>query len=155
MLELTTDMTEVVTLGPPGVTVMVGIVVVTAEPPIVAERVVAVPDTTPVKVAVYVPFDASDVALIEPVEVPPALANTIAEPPLVSAFPAASFAVRVNVTAEPLETVGFDTVSIEVAGEIAPGITVTVGAVEVMLEPPTLALIVVAVPDVTPVKFAV
>ena len=44
--------TEVVLLGPPGVTVTVGIAVVTLTPPTVALTVVAVPDTIPVKIAV-------------------------------------------------------------------------------------------------------
>ena len=43
----------------------------------------------------------------------------------------------------------------EVAGEIAPGLTVTVGRVEETAEPAMFAVIVVAVPATNPVKVAV
>ena len=51
-LEDETVTVEVFTEAVPGVTVTVGRVVVTEVPPMVALRVVAVPETTPVKVAV-------------------------------------------------------------------------------------------------------
>ena len=76
-------------------------------------------------------------------------------PPVVKLFPAASFACSVTVVDEPVTTEANDTPTVDVATEIAPGVTVTVGIAVVTATPPIVALIVVAVPDVTPVNVAV
>ena len=70
-------------------------------------------------------------------------------------LPAASRALTVTVTLPPEVTVGEATVTKELAGAIAPGVTVIVGRVVDTAEPPIVAPIVVAVPDSTPVKVAV
>jgi hypothetical protein len=59
----------------PGRTVICGSVLVTLEAFTVAEIVVAVPDTRPVKFAVKVPSRWSVTAPIEPVDVPPERVN--------------------------------------------------------------------------------
>jgi hypothetical protein len=89
-----------------------------------------------------------------PFEVPPERATATVSPPAVSWFPAASFAVIVTVTPEPEATEPAETPTVDWASETAPGVTVTVGRVEVIAEPPIVAFIVVAVPDTTPVKVA-
>jgi hypothetical protein len=139
----------------PTVTWTVGSVVVTAAPPIVAPIVRAVPARTPVKVAVYVPFPLSVVALIVPVLVPPEAANTTVEPPVAKLLPAASFACSVSVTALPETTVPADTLTTDWVVEIAAGVTWTVGSVVVTATPPIVAPIVRAVPAAIPVKLAV
>jgi len=140
---------------PPTVTWIVGSVVVTAVPPIVAPIVVAVPATAPVNDAVYVPFPWSVVAPIVPVLVPPVAVNTTVAPPVDRLFPAASFACSVTVSALPDATVALATLTIDPAAEIAPTVTWTVGKVVVTAVPPTVAPIVVAVPATAPVKVAV
>ena len=137
------------------ITVTGGNVDVTAVPPIVAWIVVAVPAVTPVKVAVYVPLLWSVVAPIVPVLDPPEAVKTTVEPPVVRLFPAASLACKVSVSLLPEATVGLDTLTVEVVTETGPGVTATVGSVEVTGEPPIVAPIVVAVPASTPVKVAV
>ena len=91
----------------------VGIVEVTADPPIVALIVVAVPEVVPVNVAVYVPFELSVTEPNVPLEVPPDRVNATVRPPLVSWLPAASFAVRVTVTPDPEATVPEETETID------------------------------------------
>jgi hypothetical protein len=49
-------------------------------------------------------------------------------------------------------TVALATVIIDVAGEIAPGVTVTVGEAVLILLPPMVAEMEVAVPATTPVN---
>lgn len=97
----------------------------------------------------------SVVAVILPVEVPPERENTTVKPPAVKLLPLASLAVKVKLIEFPDKTVGLDTVTKDCDNENAPGLTVIVGKVEVMANPPTVALIVVAVPETTPVKVAV
>src|SRR6266513_3729211 len=70
----------------PGETVIVGALLVTAAPLIVAPIVVAVPASTPVNTAVYTPLPLSAVALIVPVLVPPERVNTTTAPPVVMSF---------------------------------------------------------------------
>ena len=89
-----------------------------------------------------------------PVEVPPDLVNTTVDPPVVKLFPAASLAVSVNVIPAPDCTVLVETLTKEVAGLMAPALTVTVGEAVVTDTPPMVAKIEVAVPAVTPVKTA-
>ena len=140
----------------PGVTVMVGKVDVTATPPIVALIVFAVPASTPVNVAVYVPFPLSVVDPIVPVLVPaPVVLKTTVEPPVVRSFPAASLAWSVNVAVDPETTVASEVVTTDWAVLIAPGVTVIVGNVDVTGLPPMVALMVLAVPARTPVNVAV
>jgi hypothetical protein len=67
----------------PGTTVTVGSVDVTADPPTVAPMLRAVPASTPVKVAVYVPLPLSVVAEKFPVLVPPLPVKMTEEPPAV------------------------------------------------------------------------
>ena len=88
------------------------------------------------------------------VEVPPEFPNKIADPPVVRLLPAVSFAVRVKRTELPDETVPALIVTTEVPTAMGPGITVRVGNVEVSATPPTVPVIVVALPAVTPVKEA-
>src|SRR5213076_2216596 len=91
-----------------------------------------------------------------PVLVPPENPNATVSPPVVSELPAASFASRRSVTAEPEATVPLDAVITDVAGEIAPGDTAIVGnGVAVTGAPLIVAPIVVAVPATTPVNTAV
>jgi hypothetical protein len=90
-----------------------------------------------------------------PLAVPPERVNATVSPPAVSWFPAASFAVRVTVEVAAEAIVAAETVISDWASETAPGVTVTVGSVEVIAEPPIVEVIVVAVPEVVPVKVAV
>ena len=136
-------------------TVTVGKVEVIATPPIVPVIVVAVPETTPVKVAEYVPFVLSVVPLTVPVEVPPVREKTTVDPPVDKLFPAASRACKVMLMEFPEETVADDKLINEVAVEIVPGVTVIVGSVVVTAVPPMVAPMVVAVPASTPVNVAV
>ena len=69
-------------------------------------------------------------------------------------LPAASRAWSVRVAVEPERIVPDDVETVEVAVAIAPGFTV-IDVVEVTAFPPIVAWIVVAEPDVTPVKVAV
>jgi hypothetical protein len=94
------------------------------------------------------------VALIEPVEVPPLFAKLTVAPPEEILLLFKSFALRVKVTALPEATEAELTVTTELAAEMAPAFTVTVGRVVVIKEPPMVARIVVAVPEATPVKVA-
>ena len=92
---------------------------------------------------------------IVPVLVPPEVENTTTEPPEVSELLLASFAISHNVTDEPDATEELETVISEFEREMAPGFTVIVGMMVVTVVPPTCAVSVVAVPDVTPVNVAV
>jgi hypothetical protein len=148
---LTTDWLVELALG---ITVTVGMVLVTATPPIVAPMVVALPATIPVKLPVYVPFPLSVVTPTVPVLVPPENEKTTVSEPVVRLLPAASFACSVSVTASPDATVAFDTLTTDPAVEIAPTVTWTVGSVLVTATPPIVAPMVFAVPARTPVKLA-
>ncbi len=86
----------------PGFTVRVA-VELTAAPPMVALTVVAVPETTPVNVAVYAP-PVNVIAPKLPVLVPPDRENTTVSPPLVMAFPELSRGVSVTETVLPALT---------------------------------------------------
>lgn len=97
----------------------------------------------------------SVVAEIDPELIPPDFEKTTARPPAVSVLPAASFVVKVRVSLDPEVNVPLDTLTKDCASETAPGVTVTVGKVEVTVDPPIEAEIVVAVPEVVPVKVAV
>jgi hypothetical protein len=55
----------------------------------------------------------------------------------------------------PDGTVAEDKLIVEVAAKMVPGTTVIVGSVEVIADPPIVALIEVAVPDTTALKVAV
>ena len=101
------------------------------------------------------PFALSVVAPIVPVLVPPENEKTTVAPPVVIAFPAASFASSVSVPPTPDATVSFDTVTTDVAAEMPPGVTVIVGGAVPTGAAFTVAPIVVAVPTVTPVNVAV
>lgn len=150
-----TETTDVDAEIAPGVTVTVGIAVVTFAPPIVAWIVVAVPARRPVKDAEYVPLPLSVTVPIVPVLVPPDLVNAIVELPVEMLLPFASLAWSVIVTLDPEATVAEETDTVDWAAEIAPGVTVTVGIVVVTGVPPMVALTVVAEPAVTPVNEAV
>ena len=88
-----------------------------------------------------------------PVLVPPVAVNTTVAPPVVMLLPAASFAVSVSVIRLP-EFTEAAALTTEVAAEMAPGVTLTV-VVFVAVTVLTVAPMVVAVPDVTPVNDAV
>src|ERR1041384_2573245 len=128
MLPLDTVTVEVTAEIRPGVTVTVGSAVLTGVALIVAPIFVAVPATRPVNVAVYVPLALSVVLLIVPVLVPPLFVNATVAPPAVSALPAASWPVSGSVTPAPDVTDPLDTDTSDVAAEMAPGITATVGS---------------------------
>jgi hypothetical protein len=99
----------------------------------------------------------SVVTPIVPVLVPPDAKKTTVAPPAVRLFPAASFPCSVSVLVLPDATVPLDTLTTDpvAAVEIAPGVTVTVGSVDVTAAALMVAWIVVAVPARTPVKIAV
>jgi hypothetical protein len=77
-------------------------------------------------------------------------------PPVVKALPDESRVVRVTVTEDPEATVeGLPVMAtVDRASEAGPGVTVTVGRVDVTEAPPIVAEIVVAVPAVVPTKLA-
>ena len=140
----------------PELTVMVGSVVVTAAPSIVALMVFAVPASTAVNVAVYVPSPLSVVDPSVPVLVPgPVVVNTTVLPPTVRLFPAASRACNVSVAVPPDSTVPLEVVTTDCAVLAGPGITFTVGDTVVTALPPIVAVMLFAVPASTPVKVAV
>ena len=89
-----------------------------------------------------------------PAEVPPIVPKTTVFPPEVNIFPFRSFAVKVSVMLEPDVTVLEETAMVDDETESAPAFTVTAGAEEIRLTPPMLPTILVAVPEVTPVKIA-
>jgi hypothetical protein len=95
------------------------------------------------------------VAEIFPVEVPPVCEKTTGVPPLVRLFPAASRAIKVRVRLFPLATVAAEAVTRDCVKDRGPGVTVTVGIAEDTGVPPMVAVIVVGVPEITPVKVAV
>jgi hypothetical protein len=154
-----TDTREVATDAGPGVTVNVGCVVVTADPFSVAEIARAVPATTPVNAALYVPLLLSVTAPIVPVLVPdPASAKATVAPPAGRFTPAASFACRLIVSVEPLATVAALTDTVDVAADGPPpaaALTVIVGDALVTGVPPIVAPMLRAVPAVVAVNVAV
>ena len=101
------------------------------------------------------PLLLSVVAPTDPVDTPPERENATVLPPVTLALPFASLAVRVNVMVWPDATVEEETVTVEVAADGIPGITITVGKVEVIGVPPIEAAMVVPVPDTAPVKLEV
>ena len=117
-------------------------------------RVVAVPETAPVKFAVYVPSPTFVVLPKVPVEVPPELPKVMVSPLVIRLF-AASRAVRVATTALPEATLAADTAKVDVAREGAPLPTVTLGLPLVIALPLIFPDTVVAVPATTPVKLEV
>ena len=155
MVSAPTVSTEVTGDAAPAVTVIVGSVEVTAPAPIVACTVVLVPAATAVKIAVYVPLAWSVVGPTLPPLVPPVTVNATVDPPAVNALPAASRACSVSVAVPPEPIVSLDTVMTDVAAEITPGVTATVGGVEATGAELIVAPTVVAVPARTPVNVAV
>ena len=93
-------------------------------------------------------------ALMAPVLVPPANPNTTVAPPVVSAFPAASLACKNSVSTPPDVSDAANTVTVDVAAEMAPAPTVIVGSAVPTGVALTVAPIVVALPAVTPVNVA-
>jgi hypothetical protein len=89
-----------------------------------------------------------------PVETPPLLLKATVSPPEVKLLAAASLVLRVTVMAEPELTVPLETLTNDWANEKVPGDTVTVGNTDVIADPPTVEVIVVAVPAVVAVKMA-
>ena len=87
-----------------------------------------------------------------PLDPPPLLKNETLKPPEESVLLEASFAVSVAVTDCPEVTEPELKVTTELARLILPGETATVGRVEVTLDELMVAVIVVAVPAVVPVK---
>ena len=131
----------------PGVTVIVGSVDVTAPPPMVAPIVRAVPAVLAVNVAVYAPFPLSEVAAIVPSLVPAPIVKTTESPPVVNTFPDPSRAVSVKVTVPPDWALAVDTDTSDWASDTGPGVTVTVGKVDVTELPPIVAPIVRTEPN--------
>ena len=97
----------------------------------------------------------SVVVPIVPVLVPPLEVNTTTSPPVVSLFPAASFATSVRVAEFPDSTLALEVVMTDVARETGPTVTAMVGCGVVTGLPPIVAPMVVAVPASTPVNAAV
>jgi hypothetical protein len=80
----------------PGVTVTVGIVLVTAPLLIVAVSVLAVPEVVPVKIAVYDPLLLSVTVPNVPLDVPLPKPNATVNPPPLSLLPLTSLAINVT-----------------------------------------------------------
>ena len=85
--------------------------------------------------------------------VPPVLLNTTVNPPEVIALPAASRGLNLTIVVDPLDTVDDKVATVDWLSEGAPGVTASNW---VLLTPPPfkVALIVVAVPALIPVKLA-
>jgi hypothetical protein len=92
---------------------------------------------------------------IVPELVPPLRVKTTVSPPAVNWFPYASLAVNVRVINEPEATEPLETLTTDCDSEYAPGVTVTVGSVELTGVPFIVEVIVVAVPETVPVNVAV
>ena len=91
-----------------------------------------------------------------PVLVPPDWVKTTVEPLVVRLLPAASRACSVRVVPPPEVMLPLPTVTVDVAVDTAPGVTVIVGSgVDVTAVPPIVAPMVVAVPAIRPVNVAV
>lgn len=90
-----------------------------------------------------------------PVEVPPAWEKTTTDPPVERMLLFESRPCKVKVMLDPELTVVDETLNSELAIEIVPGVTVTLGNADVIFTPPIVPLMVVAVPARTPVKVAV
>ena len=88
-----------------------------------------------------------------PVLVPPLWLKATVRP--LTGLPAASTACSVRVTSLPAATLPVETATVELLRDGGPGITVTVGSVEVTVSPLIVAAMVVAVPAAWPVKVAV
>ena len=89
-----------------------------------------------------------------PVLEPLVTLNETEAPPARRLFPNASFACSDTDVDAPEATFDAPTVTREFTVEIAPGVTVIVGSVLLTDEPPIVAPIVVAEPDVVPEKVA-
>src|SRR5262245_58321847 len=87
-------------LAAPGVIVIVGAVVVTGWPSIVAVTVF-VPAVVPVNTAVYVPSPLSVTVPNVPCAVPAPRPNVTVEPPTVTGLPLESLVVSVTVVVDP------------------------------------------------------
>src|SRR5687768_9698525 len=120
MLEDETSTVLCAGLGTPGVTVTVGIVVVTADPLSVAEIDRAVPAVVPVNTALYVPFALSVTAPNVPALVPPPdpeRLNATFAPPVVRFAPAASLACSSTVAVLPDRMLADETEIVDVVAE--------------------------------------
>jgi len=103
-----------------------------------------------------VPLWLSVTLLKAPLEVPvPPRPKRTVKPPVVRLLPAASLAVRVTVAVVPEAMLAGATETSDCERLAAPGVTVMVGNVEVTALPPIVAVMVVALPAVVPVKVAV
>jgi hypothetical protein len=153
-LTLTSDVAGEIGPGTGAVTVIVGNVDAIAEPFTVAPIDLAVPAPLAVNVAVYVPFALSVTAPKVPVLVPAPSVNATVAPPVVIAFPAASFSVAVTVVVAPAATVPVPTETVDCTGEGGPGVTVKVGMAVVTAAPSSAAAIERAVPAVVAVSVA-
>ena len=80
--------------------------------------------------------------------------KTTVNPSLVRAFPEESFVVSVTIDVPPDVMFAELTVIIELESERFAGMTLTVAPVLVNADPSTVAEIVIAVPEVVPVKLA-
>jgi hypothetical protein len=80
---------------------------------------------------VPLPLSVAGLGAMVPSLVPPVAVNTTTAPPVTRLFPTASFACNVSVAGAPESSTESDTVMNDVADEIAPGVTVTVGRVDV------------------------
>ena len=97
----------------------------------------------------------SVVAEIVPLLEPPLLLKTTVRPPALCGLPTASRTVKVKVTGEPAAADVDETPIVEFATETEPGVTVSVGKVVVTAEPLIAEVILVAEPEMLPVKLAV
>ena len=91
---------------------------------------------------------------IVPVLTPPDREKTIDNPPTLIALFAASRACRVRVEVDPALIEAEETATVDAAAEAVPGVTETVGKVVVTAEPSKVDVIVVAEPEMAPVKIA-
>src|SRR5512146_17186 len=121
----------------------------------VAVIVLAVPAVVPVKMAIYLPFKLSTTVLKVPLDVPDPSPKATVSPPLVNLLPSASLAIKVTSVLSPEEMELLLTDRVDWLSETDPGVTVTVGSVLVTAPALIVAVIVVAVPAVVPVKTAV
>ena len=100
------------------------------------------------------PSPASTVGPKLPLLVPATIENVTVAPPVVTAFPFASFTARVTVACEPALKLAMEIETKESFTEAAPGTTVIVGSALVTAVPPAETVTVDGVPARTPVKVA-
>jgi hypothetical protein len=141
----------------PVFTVIVGSVVVSAEPLTVASILTGVPDVEAVNVAEYVPFSLSVTGPMNPLLVPVSVStlNVTASPPVVTSLPEASIAWSVIMSGSPAVTAVCATESVDSEGDAVLGTTSIVGNSVVIGEPLTVAPIVIGVPTVVAVNVPV